>query len=58
MEVTDYMGPLSLLPASIAIVLAFVTRNTVFSLAAASSSPSSSTPALFSTSLPILRSAA
>lgn len=35
MEVTDYMGPLSLLPASIAIVLAFVTRNTVFSLAAA-----------------------
>ncbi|MBT8148026.1 MAG: transporter, partial [Gammaproteobacteria bacterium] len=35
MEATDYIGPLSLVPASIAIVLAFTTRNTVFSLAAA-----------------------
>jgi Na+/H+ antiporter NhaC len=35
MEVTDYIGPLSLIPAGIAIVLAFITRNTVFSLAAA-----------------------
>lgn len=35
MEATDYIGPLSLIPAGIAIVLAFVTRNTVFSLAAA-----------------------
>ena len=35
MEATDYIGPLSLVPASVAIVLAFVTRNTVFSLAAA-----------------------
>lgn len=35
MEVTDYLGPLSLLPASIAIVLAFWTRNTIFSLACA-----------------------
>jgi len=35
MEVTDYVGPLSLVPAAIAIVLAFLTRNTVFSLAAA-----------------------
>lgn len=35
MEATEYVGPLSLVPATIAIVLAFVTRNTVFSLAAA-----------------------
>lgn len=35
MEATDYIGPLSLVPASIAIVLAFLTRNTVFSLAVA-----------------------
>ena len=35
MEATDYIGPLSLIPASIAILLAFITRNTVFSLAAA-----------------------
>ncbi|MEM9758066.1 MAG: Na+/H+ antiporter NhaC family protein [Pseudomonadota bacterium] len=35
MEATDYLGPLSLVPAGIAIVLAFATRNTVFSLAAA-----------------------
>ena len=35
MEATDYLGPLSLVPAGVAIVLAFVTRNTVFSLAVA-----------------------
>ncbi|MEE4110573.1 MAG: Na+/H+ antiporter NhaC family protein, partial [Halieaceae bacterium] len=35
MDVTDYVGPLSLVPAGMAIVLAFVTRNTVFSLATA-----------------------
>ncbi|MEM1141884.1 MAG: Na+/H+ antiporter NhaC family protein [Pseudomonadota bacterium] len=35
MEVTDYIGPLSLVPAAVAIVLAFITRNTVFSLATA-----------------------
>ena len=35
MEATEYIGPLSLVPASIAILLAFTTRNTVFSLAAA-----------------------
>ena len=35
MEAMDYVGPLSLVPATIAIVLAFVTRNTVFSLATA-----------------------
>ncbi|MEJ6591801.1 MAG: Na+/H+ antiporter NhaC family protein [SAR86 cluster bacterium] len=35
MEVTDYIGPLSLVPAGVAVLLAFVTRNTVFSLAAA-----------------------
>jgi len=35
MEATDYMGPLSLVPASVAIILAFATRNTVFSLAVA-----------------------
>ena len=35
MEATDYIGPLSLLPASVAILLAFITRNTVFSLAVA-----------------------
>jgi len=35
MEVTEGLGVLTLLPASIAIVLAFVTRNTVFSLAVA-----------------------
>lgn len=35
MEPTDYIGPLSLVPAAVAIVLAFITRNTVFSLAAA-----------------------
>ncbi len=35
MEATDYLGPLSLVPAGIAIVLAFATRNTVFSLATA-----------------------
>lgn len=35
MEPTDYIGPLSLVPASVAIVLAFITRNTVFSLAVA-----------------------
>jgi Na+/H+ antiporter NhaC len=34
-EPTDYIGPLSLVPASVAIVLAFITRNTVFSLAVA-----------------------
>jgi len=34
-EATDYIGPLSLLPASVAILLAFITRNTVFSLAVA-----------------------
>ena len=35
MEVTDYIGPLSLIPATVAILLAFITRNTVFSLAVA-----------------------
>lgn len=35
MEATDYLGPLSLVPASVAILLAFITRNTIFSLAAA-----------------------
>ena len=35
MEATDYIGPLSLVPASVAILLAFITRNTVFSLAVA-----------------------
>ena len=35
MEATDYIGPLSLIPASVAIMLAFITRNTVFSLAVA-----------------------
>ena len=35
MEAGDHFGALSLLPASVAIVLAFVTRNTVFSLAVA-----------------------
>jgi len=35
MEATDYLGPLSLLPATVAITLAFITRNTVFSLAVA-----------------------
>jgi Na+/H+ antiporter NhaC len=34
-EASDYIGPLSLIPASVAIVLAFATRNTVFSLAVA-----------------------
>lgn len=33
METLDYIGPLSLVPATVAIVLAFITRNTVFSLA-------------------------
>lgn len=35
MEPTDYIGPLSLVPATVAITLAFITRNTVFSLAVA-----------------------
>jgi len=35
LEPTDYIGPLSLVPAAVAIVLAFITRNTVFSLAVA-----------------------
>ena len=35
METIEYFGVLSLVPASVAIVLAFVTRNTVFSLATA-----------------------
>ena len=35
MEATDYLGPLSLVPAAVAIVLAFVTRNTVISLLSA-----------------------
>ena len=35
MEVTDYIGPLSLVPAGVAVFLAFATRNTVFSLAVA-----------------------
>jgi Na+/H+ antiporter NhaC len=35
MDVTDYVGPLSIVPASIAIALAFWTRNTIFSLASA-----------------------
>ena len=35
MEVTDYIGPLSLVPAGVAVLLAFITRNTVFSLAVA-----------------------
>ena len=35
MEASDYLGPLSLIPASVAIILAFATRNTVFSLAVA-----------------------
>ena len=35
MEVTDYIGPLSLVPAAVAVILAFTTRNTVFSLAVA-----------------------
>jgi len=35
LEATDYIGPLSLVPASVAILLAFITRNTVFSLAVA-----------------------
>jgi len=34
-EASDYIGPLSLIPASVAIILAFATRNTVFSLAVA-----------------------
>lgn len=33
METLDYIGPLSLVPATVAILLAFITRNTVFSLA-------------------------
>ncbi|MFK7862953.1 MAG: Na+/H+ antiporter NhaC family protein [Pseudohongiellaceae bacterium] len=33
METLDYIGPLSLIPATVAIALAFITRNTVFSLA-------------------------
>jgi len=35
METADHLGALSLLPATVAIVLAFLTRNTVFSLAVA-----------------------
>ena len=35
METTVDLGPLSLVPASVAILLAFLTRNTVFSLAVA-----------------------
>lgn len=35
MEPTDYIGPLSVIPATVAIALAFITRNTVFSLAVA-----------------------
>ena len=35
METIEYFGVLSLVPASVAIVLAFITRNTVFSLATA-----------------------
>jgi Na+/H+ antiporter NhaC len=35
LETASHLGALSLLPASVAIVLAFVTRNTVFSLAVA-----------------------
>lgn len=35
MEATEYLGPLSLVPATVAILLAFLTRNTIFSLAAA-----------------------
>ena len=35
MEATDYLGPLSLVPAATAIVLAFLTRNTVISLLSA-----------------------
>ncbi len=35
METLDYIGPLSLVPATVAIVLAFLTRNTVFSLGVA-----------------------
>jgi len=35
MEVTDYIGPLSLVPAGVAVLLAFTARNTVFSLAVA-----------------------
>jgi Na+/H+ antiporter NhaC len=35
LESVDHLGLLSLLPATVAIVLAFVTRNTVFSLAVA-----------------------
>ena len=35
MAETETLGALSLLPASVAIVLAFVTRNTVFALAVA-----------------------
>lgn len=35
METLDYIGPLSLVPATVAILLAFITRNTVFSLAVA-----------------------
>jgi Na+/H+ antiporter NhaC len=35
MEASEYFGPLSLLPATVAIVLAFTTRNTVISLAVA-----------------------
>ena len=31
MEPTEYYGILSLVPAAVAIVLAFLTRNTVFS---------------------------
>ena len=35
METLEYLSPLSLVPASVAVFLAFVTRNTVFSLAIA-----------------------
>ncbi|MBT6057241.1 MAG: transporter, partial [Gammaproteobacteria bacterium] len=35
MEAVEYIGPLSLVPATVAIVLAFTTRNTVISLAVA-----------------------
>lgn len=35
MDVTGYIGPLSLVPAGVAVLLAFATRNTVFSLAVA-----------------------
>jgi len=35
METLEYLSPLSLVPASVAVFLAFVTRNTIFSLAIA-----------------------